>query len=264
MNTELEVARDAAEAAGRAIHARWDQGIEVRHKGEIDLVTEADVVSESIIVDRLRGAFPGDAVIAEEGGGHAGHGGRTWFVDPLDGTTNFSHGMPQFAVSIALADEHGLRIGVVHAPVYGFTFHAVRGEGAFLDGRRLRVGRAVRLADALLATGFPYDRHALPRHNIDRFSHLLERCQGVRRAGSAALDLAFVAAGWFDGYWEDRLQPWDLAAGCLLVAEAGGTVTGFDGSAGDFRSGAAVASNGAVHVELLRALAAAANGKAEE
>jgi myo-inositol-1(or 4)-monophosphatase len=263
MNTELAVARAAAEAAGLAIRARWDQNIEVRHKGEIDLVTEADLVAEGIIVDRLRGAFPGDAVVAEEGGGHGGHGGRTWYVDPLDGTTNFSHGMPQFAVSIALADDQGLRLGVVHAPVYGFTFHAVRGEGAWLEGRRLRGGRARRLGDALLATGFPYDRQARPRHNVDRFGHLLGLCQGVRRAGSAALDLAFVAAGWFDGYWEDRLQPWDLAAGCLLVTEAGGTVTAFDGGPADFRSGAVVASNGAVHVELLRALAATVSGKAE-
>jgi myo-inositol-1(or 4)-monophosphatase len=263
MNTELAVARAAAEAAGLAIRARWDQGIEVRHKGEIDLVTEADLMSESIIVDRLRGAFPGDAVVAEEGGGHTGHGGRTWYVDPLDGTTNFAHGMPQFAVSIALADSRGLRLGIVHAPVFGWTFHAVRGEGAWLEGRRLRGGRSMHLEGALLATGFPYDRQARPRHNIDRFAHLLGRCQGVRRAGSAALDLAFVAAGWFDGYWEDRLQPWDLAAGCLLVDEAGGRLSAFDGGPADFLSGAVVASNGHIHVELLRALAEAAGPLSE-
>ena len=257
MNMELVVARAAAEAAGLAIRARWDQGIDVRHKGEIDLVSEADLVAESIIVERLRGAFPGDRVIAEEGGGHGDDGERVWYVDPLDGTTNFAHGFPQFAVSIGLADAEGLRAAVVHAPVYGWTFYAARGAGAWLDGRRLKRGRARDLDHALLATGFPYDSRTAVDNNVDRFGHLLRKCQGIRRAGSAALDLAFTAAGWLDGYWERKLQPWDLAAGCLLASEAGCTLTDFDGGPADFRTGAVVVSNGRIHVELLRALAEA-------
>ena len=263
MNIELAVARAAAEAAGLAIRARWDQGIDVTFKGDVDLVSEADFVAEALIVSRLRDAFPGDQVIAEEGGRHGDSGERTWYVDPLDGTTNFAHGFPQFAVSIGLADAEGLSVAVVHAPIYGWTFYAGRGAGAWLDGRRLVRGRAKTLNGALLATGFPYDRRTNPDNNVDRFAHLLRHCQGIRRAGSAALDLAYVAAGWLDGYWEERLQPWDLAAGCLLVTESGGTLSSFDGGPADFSTGAVVASNGRFHVELLRALAEA-RGTARE
>lgn len=257
MQSELDIALDLALAAGRLIRSRWNEDFEVRHKGDVDLVSEVDLAAEALIVSGLRAAFPGDAIIAEEGGGAEGPSGRTWYVDPLDGTTNFAHGFPQFCVSIALADGAGLSVGVVHAPTYGWTFSAVRGGGAWLDGRRLSMSRTALLDASLLATGFPYDRRTNPDNNVHRFAHLIRRCQGIRRAGSAALDLAFVAAGWLDGYWEDRLSPWDLAAGCLLVQEAGGRLSSLDGGEADFRRGAVVASNGRVHVELLRALAEA-------
>ncbi len=266
LQAALEVALSAAQAAGQAIRTRWETSVTVRHKGEIDLVTEADLEAEAAVVSRLRAAFPGDRIVAEEGGesgADAESGDRCWYVDPLDGTTNFAHGFPQFCVSITLADAAGLAVGVVHAPIYGFTFSAVRGGGAFFsDGRggppaRMSVSACPDLDHALLATGFPYDARTHPDNNVDRFGALLRQCQGIRRAGSAALDLAFVARGWLDGYWESRLKPWDIGAGCLLVAEAGGQVTTFAGGPADFRDGAVVVSNARFHVELCRALAAA-------
>jgi myo-inositol-1(or 4)-monophosphatase len=252
----LGVARVAAERAGEAMLRRWETGVDVGFKGEVDLVTEVDVECERLILEVLRGAFPGDAIVAEEGGRTGAAGRRLWHVDPLDGTTNYSHGFPQFCCSIALEDAAGLAVGVVHAPVYGWTFSAVRGGGAFRNGRPLRVSATAALDRALLATGFPYDRRTNPDNNTDRFAYLLRRCQGIRRAGAAALDLAFVAAGWLDGYWETRLHSWDVAAGALLVREAGGTLTALDGGAARFESGEMVASNGLFHVQLVEALAA--------
>jgi myo-inositol-1(or 4)-monophosphatase len=252
----LGVARVAAERAGEVMLRRWETGVDVGYKGEVDLVTEVDVECERIILDVIRTAFPGDEIVAEEGGRSGASGQRLWHVDPLDGTTNYSHGFPQFCCSIALADVEGLAVGVVHAPVYGWTFSAVRGGGAFRNGRPLDVSATTDLDRALLATGFPYDRRTNPDNNTDRFAHLLRRCQGIRRAGAAALDLAFVAAGWLDGYWETRLHSWDVAAGALLVREAGGTFTGLDGGPLDLESGEMLASNGRFHVQLVEALAA--------
>ncbi len=252
----LGVARVAAERAGEIMLRRWDTGVDVGFKGDVDLVTEVDLECERAILELLRSAFPGDAVVAEEGGRSGELGRRLWHVDPLDGTTNYSHGFPQFCCSIALEDERGLAAGVVHAPVYGWTFSAVRGGGAFRNGRPLRVSGATDLDRALLATGFPYDRRTNPDNNTDRFAHLLRRCQGIRRAGAAALDLAFVAAGWLDGYWETRLHSWDVAAGGLLVLEAGGVLSALDGGPVALESGEMVATNGRFHVQLVEALAA--------
>jgi myo-inositol-1(or 4)-monophosphatase len=194
-------------------------------------------------------------VVSEEAGRVGPEGGaRWWWVDPLDGTTNFSHGFPHFAVSIASEDADGLRVGVVLEPLSGRCFSASRGGGAFLDGRRLSVSAVPDLDAALLATGFPYDRRTNPDNNVHRVAHLIRRCQGIRRAGAAALDLAYVAAGWLDGYWEDRLKPWDLAAGALLVREAGGLVTAFGGQPLDLVAGQCVASNGRVHPALTLAV----------
>jgi myo-inositol-1(or 4)-monophosphatase len=252
----LGVARLAADQAGEIMRRRWDTGVEAGFKGEVDLVTEVDLECEAAILGTLRAAFPDDAIVAEEAGRSGEAGRRLWHVDPLDGTTNFSHGFPQFCTSIALEDAAGLAVGVVHAPVLGWTFYAVRGGGAWREGKRLAVSGVPSLDRALLATGFPYDRRTNPDNNTDRFAHLLRRCQGIRRAGAAALDLAFVAAGWLDGYWETKLHSWDVAAGALLVTEAGGHLSGFDGRAPRLESGELVATNGRFHVELIEALAA--------
>ncbi len=258
LDSDLAIARAAAERAGTFIRDRWGQGHQVEHKGTVDLVTEADLGAERIVLEMLRAERPGDAVLAEESGAGAGvAAGRRWCIDPLDGTTNFSHGFPHFCVSIALEDERGPAVGVVYDPLRRWTFSARRGGGAWRDGERLQVSAREDLAEALLATGFPYDRHTAVDNNSHRFSHLLRRAQGMRRAGAAALDLAFVAAGWLDGYWEDRLNHWDLAAGRLLVTEAGGVVTGFDGGPVDLARGALVAAGPHLHPALLRAVSEA-------
>lgn len=256
------LARQTAERAGDLIRTRWNQPVRIDHKGEVDLVTEVDLAAEALIVDALRTAFPDDRVVAEEGGGtdletqpeDQPKTARTWIIDPLDGTTNFSHGLPHFCVSIALVDADGPLIGVVHEPIRRWTFHAVRGEGAFRNAERISVSGCAGLDGALLATGFPYDRRTNPRNNTAEFAHLLRAGQGMRRAGSAALDLSFVAAGWLDGYWEDRLKTWDIAAGVLLVQEAGGVVTGMDGGPLDLQAGHVAAAPPTVHPALVNTL----------
>ena len=273
LEADVALARAAAEQAGACIRAGWRRAldappgetpIDVRFKGEVDLVSEIDLAAEAIVLGILRGARPEDDIVAEETGaekgtpaprpGDAVDEARCWYVDPLDGTTNFSHRLPHFCVSIGLADAEGPAVGVVHDPIRRWTFHARRGGGAWLDGRRLRVSEVDDLGRALLATGFPYDRRTNPNNNIHRFEHVLRISQGLRRAGSAALDLAWVAAGWLDGYWEDRLNAWDLMAGVLLVTEAGGAVTNFSGGPADIRGGALVATNGRLHEQLVAAV----------
>lgn len=200
---ELAVACLAGQTAAAEIADRWRSGADVRFKGPIDPVTEVDLAAERIIVDLIRARFPDDHILAEETGasGPAGSRQRRWLIDPLDGTTNFSHGLPHFCVSIASADADGPRIGVIIEPLRRWTFTAVRGGGAHLDGRPLRVSATARMDRALVATGFPYDRHTARENNSGYFARALRKTQGMRRAGSAALDLAFVAAGWLDGYW---------------------------------------------------------------
>lgn len=253
---ELLTARTAAHLAASEIAARWRRDSAVRFKGPIDPVTEADLAAERIIVSTIRARWPDDQILAEESGlDGSGDSDRRWLVDPLDGTTNFSHGLPHFCVSIASADASGPRVGVIVDPLRNWTFEAVRDGGARLDGRPLRVSAIDRLDRAVLATGFPYDRHTAADNNSARFSRLLRRAQGLRRAGSAALDLAFVAAGWLDGYWEFRLNPWDMAAGALLVHEAGGRVSTPTGRPWYLHDAHIVATNGALHARLLTLLA---------
>jgi myo-inositol-1(or 4)-monophosphatase len=226
---------------------------------DIDLVTEYDRRAEECIVKRLRAAFPGDVVVAEESGMSAPSSGAAaarWLIDPLDGTTNYAHGLPLFCVSIAREVRGSVEIGVVEAPALGLTFAARRGDGATLNGARMHVSDTDSLARSMLATGFPYDRHTSPDSNFEQFVAFQRRAQAVRRLGAAALDLALVAHGTYDGYWEMKLKPWDLAAGALLVEEAGGRVTGWRGEPLAVDRGAAVASNGRIHDELLAVLAA--------
>ncbi len=253
--THLKTVEDIALKAGQFIESQWNHpNREMEYKGEVDLVTEVDKTAESMILEELQRAFPNDQFIAEESGVHGEHRGRTWFIDPLDGTTNFAHGFPHFCVSIGLIDPNGSDIGVVYQPVQKQLFSAQAGFGATLNGRKIRVSKTPELSRSLLATGFPYDRWTNPDNNSHRAVHLLRHCQGLRRAGAAALDLAYVAAGWLDGYWEDRLKPWDCAAGLTLVREAGGQVTNFRGETATPISGDYIATNGVIHDALKNAV----------
>lgn len=223
----------------------------IAHKSAArDLVTEADLASERCLVAHLRGAFPEHAIEAEEAVRDARSSAPRWFLDPLDGTVNFVHSLPCFAVSLGLCVDGQPEVAVLHAPRLGETFHAVRGGGAFLGEERLRVSAASVLADSLLATGFPYLRPGPRASNLENFAALLPEVRDLRRMGSAALDLAYVAAGRFDGFWELQLAPHDVAAGALLVREAGGLVTDLDGGEDWLRGGHLVAAGAALHATL--------------
>jgi myo-inositol-1(or 4)-monophosphatase len=218
-----------------------------------DLVSEVDRRAEERIRRRLRQAYPEIPVVGEEGESNAPKGGLCWYVDPLDGTVNHVHGVPQFSVSIACAEDGRVVAGAIYDPSRDEMFSAARGHGAFVNRRRLQVSKTRALAEALLGSGFPYDRTG-PNNNVDRFTKMLQLCHGVRRLGSACLDLAYVAAGRFDGYWELTLNAWDFAAGILLVEEAGGRVSAVDGSPLTLQSNAVLASNGPLHAELVQQL----------
>jgi myo-inositol-1(or 4)-monophosphatase len=250
----LETARGVALEAGALLRERYHRLTEVRYKGDINLVTEADTLAQALIVDRLSKAFPGHDFLAEEEGLKSLSGAEfRWIIDPLDGTTNFAHKLPVFCVSIGLERAGELRAGVVHNPMTGDTFWAAAGGGAFHDGSPIRVSATAELGRALLATGFGYDVWTT-RCNIDEHERMVMRCQGVRRCGSAALDLCFVACGRFDGFWELKLSPWDSAAGTVIVREAGGRVTDFEGRPVDVYKPQVCASNGLVHEAMLGVL----------
>jgi myo-inositol-1(or 4)-monophosphatase len=252
----LETAREVAADAGRVLIDGWRKGTRARKKGAIDLVTEFDLASEARIRERMRSAFPEHGLVAEEGGGDAGEG-LAWFCDPLDGTTNFAHGLFVFSVSLGLARGGVPIAGVVHAPAIGVTWHGAPGVGAFRNGEPCRVSSTGTLADSLIATGFPYDRARDPDNNVAEFSRIVVKVQGIRRLGSAAIDLALVADGTYDGYWEQKLAPWDLCAGVAIARAAGATITGYDGEPVDVRRGRVVVTNGAIHDELRREVLAA-------
>jgi myo-inositol-1(or 4)-monophosphatase len=253
---ELETVVAIAEDAGRELMLGWRRGGAVQKKGTIDLVTEWDLRSERLIVERLRAAFPDDAIVAEEGGGTAGSTteARTWWIDPLDGTTNFAHGHPFFAVSIGLLRGADPLLGVVHAPALGVTWSAARGAGCTRNGEPCRVSTKTALVDALCATGFAYQTFTDPDDNVAETQSFLHRTHGFRRCGSAAIDCAMVADGTYDFYWEKNLKGWDLAAGTCLVLESGGKITAYDGSPCDPRRGELVASNGLLHEDVLAVL----------
>lgn len=240
--------------AGELLMEHFGPRQEVDHKGEIDLVTEVDRRSERAIVKAIRSVYPDALILTEEGTSQAGDGGLRWIVDPLDGTTNYAHGYPCFCVSIAVEKESEIILGAIYNPVLDEMFAASRGGGATLNGIKLSISRTDRLTDSLLATGFPYDIRRSRVNNLDHFSNFAVRAQAVRRAGSAALDLCYVAAGRFDGFWEMKLAPWDVAAGGLMVMEAGGMVTDFIG--GEFRidAGQILASNGKIHAQMMEVL----------
>ncbi|HEY3972790.1 MAG TPA: inositol monophosphatase family protein [Candidatus Sulfotelmatobacter sp.] len=245
-----------AREAGALLLTYFQQGLKIEYKGDADLVTAADRAAEKLIRERITQQFRTHDVLGEEQGLNDQGSDYRWYVDPLDGTTNFAHGYPVFCVSMALehraAGTPGTRVaGVVYDPTRDELFTAEQGRGAQLNGRPIRVSKATQLKECLLATGFPsHKRHKNP--NIHFYHQITLRSHGVRRAGSAALDLCNVASGRFDGFWEFNLNPWDTAAGALIVEEAGGKVSRFDGSAFELDSRETLASNGLVHDELLR------------
>jgi myo-inositol-1(or 4)-monophosphatase len=256
---DLALCRDVARAAGPLLCAGLKRARPVELKGPVDLVTEYDRRAEELIVGRLQGVDPAARIVAEESGVRgAASAARVWYVDPLDGTTNFAHGLPIFAVSVALYVEGAPACGVVYAPALAWEFAAATGYGATLNGAPLRVSQTPALEAALLVTGFPYDRRTTHDSNLDEFGACVRLTQGVRRLGAASLDLCFVAAGWLDGYWEKKLNTWDLAAGAIVAAEAGARLTAFDGGPFALADGAVVATNGRIHDALLAVLAESA------
>jgi myo-inositol-1(or 4)-monophosphatase len=251
METYLKTAIEIAREAGGLLLQHFRQPLEISYKRRSDLVTEADRKSEALIVERLRSHFPDHAIVAEEGGGQKTGSDYCWYVDPLDGTTNFAHGFPVFCVSLGLAYRGEVVAGVVYDPTREELFTAERGAGAYLNSQRLRVSNTGDLAECLLATGFPAfaTNHEL---NVEFYFRFTQLTHGIRRAGSAALDLCCVAAGRFDGFWELKLNPWDKAAGTLLVSEAGGLVSSISGQPFNLLADDIFASNGLVHDQMLR------------
>jgi len=250
----LATASEIVLQAGAIQMARRESGFRVDKKGTIDLVTEVDLECERLCRAIIAERFPGHDVLAEElssGPGERGLSSHRWVFDPLDGTTNYAHGLPIFCASLALEIEGRAEVGAVYDPTRAELFTAERDQGAFLNGARLHVSSAGELIDSLLVTGFPYDVHTQTGDLVEMFGAFLGRARAVRRLGSAALDLCYVGAGRFEGFWEQHLRPWDVAAGALIVAEAGGRVTGMDGSRFDPAAAHLVASNGRIHVGML-------------
>lgn len=245
LNFAIQTARDA----GAILVDRLGRALQVSNKGDIDLVTEADVASEQLIIERIRSYYPRHSILAEESGDTVTVEGESewrWIVDPLDGTTNYAHGYPCFCVSIALERQGKLELGVIYDPTRDEIFAGERGQGATLNGRKIQVSQIEELNAAMLCTGFPYNVRERPNFARD-FTNFTMNAQAVRRDGSAALDLAYVACGRFDGFWEDGLNPWDVAAGVLLIEEASGTVTDYEGASLDIYTPRVLASNGLIH-----------------
>jgi myo-inositol-1(or 4)-monophosphatase len=243
-----------AQEAGEYVMSQFRKSLTVSHKGEIDLVTDVDIAAEELIIRRLSGAFPGHCFLAEERHERVERGEYTWIIDPLDGTTNYVHGLPIFAVSLALEIDGGVQWGAVYNPCLQEMFSAQRGGGACLNGRPIRVSSTFALGESLLATGFPYDIRTSDQNNLDYFGKFTLRALAIRRLGSAALDLCYVAAGCFDGLWELKLHPWDCAAGYLVVREAGGKITNFRGEYGSIYETECVASNALIHDQMLEVI----------
>jgi myo-inositol-1(or 4)-monophosphatase len=256
-----DLACAAARQAGDHLRRRFGDSMAVGHKGAIELVTEADHEAEELIVQSIRRVRPADQVLAEERGGEAGGAGARvrWIIDPLDGTTNFARSFPMFAVSVAAEVDGELAAGAVHVPMQEELFAAGRGAGAALNGRPIAVSQIARLDQSFLATGFPYDIRENPDNNLDHFARFSTRAMAVRRPGAAAVDLCYLACGRFDGFWELRLKPWDLAAGALIIREAGGRITGLDGGRLRLDGPGVCASNGRIHDQMLAVLAMSEN-----
>ncbi|HVZ22308.1 MAG TPA: inositol monophosphatase family protein [Vicinamibacterales bacterium] len=263
----LATATEIVLRAGEIQTTRRASGFQVAKKGAIDLVTEVDLECERMCRAVLAERFPDHDILAEElssGPGEPARSRHRWVFDPLDGTTNYAHGLPIFCSSLALQIDGAPEVGAIYDPTRRELFTAERGQGAFLNGQRLEVSRADRLIDSLLVTGFPYDVHAHTAELVGLFGAFLGTARAVRRLGSAALDLCYVAAGRFDAFWEQHLKPWDVAAGALVVTEAGGRISGMDGSAFDPVAAHLIASNGRIHDEMLGVIRDFRGGRAPQ
>ena len=251
---ELAVTRRAAEEAGDILMSMFGRLKGINKKGEIDLVTEADIRSEEAILGIIRENFPEDGILTEESGEIDNHSERLWIIDPLDGTTNYAHTFPFFAVSIALKVKKEIVAGIIFNPLISELFEAVRGKGAFLNGSPIKVSQTTALKESLLVTGFPYTIYKDHKGVIDIFTRMLTRAQGIRRLGAASIDLCYVASGRFDGFWEQGLNPWDTAAGGLIVQEAGGMASDYQGEPYSPFQGTIVAANPHIFKEMLKVL----------
>ncbi len=254
LDNHLDLAIHAAKESG-AIQQEWlgkDKKVEL--KGEINLVTEVDRICEQRIVEIIKKTFPEHNILTEETPMPEGSSSYRWIIDPLDGTTNYAHGYPFFCTSIALELEGRVVLGAIYDPLLDELFTAQQGQGAFLNGERIVVSKTERLTNALICTGFPYDLRESPVNNVDHFNNFIMEAQAVRRDGAAALDLCYVAAGRFDGFWELKLNPWDVAAGKLLVEEAGGLVTDFGGGSLNVYDQEILATNGRIHEEMIEVI----------
>ena len=252
---ERRVAVDAARAAGQLLRDALPRTRQVSYKGTpTNLVTEMDARAEALVVDALTTQFPDDGILAEEGSARAGRSGRRWIIDPLDGTTNYAHGLPIWSVGIGLEQAGSIVLGIVYDPTRDELFVAERGGGAWLNDTRLSVSTTEQLEASLLVTGFPYDIRTNPDNNLAEYETFAKRARAVRRLGSALLDIAYVAAGRFEGFWELTLSPWDVAAAAILVEEAGGRVTDLNGGPVDIDRPRIVATNGRIHDQVLSVL----------
>jgi myo-inositol-1(or 4)-monophosphatase len=247
----LEFAIQLAFESGRIQRKYFQKTLSIMHKGEINLVTNVDFECQSRILELAAEAFPDDEVISEEKTNLYESGKNRWIVDPLDGTTNYAHGYPFFCTSIAYEFEGEVTVGVIYNPIFDELFFARKGDGAFLNGERLGVSSVGQIRQSLIVTGFPYDVGTNPNNNLNHWAHFMLKAQALRRDGSAGLNLSYVAAGRFDGFWEVMLSPWDMAAGVLIVEEAGGTVTSLSGDAFSLYEGGILASNGHIHNQML-------------
>jgi myo-inositol-1(or 4)-monophosphatase len=251
---ESAVARRAAGDAGKILTGLFGKLKNIDKKGDIDLVTEADIRSEKVILDIIRENFPEDSILAEESGETDNYSERLWMIDPLDGTTNYAHSFQFFAVSIALQVKGEIVLGMVFNPLLDEFFEAVKGKGALLNGQPIRVSHAKNLKESLLATGFPYSIYREHKDVVDIFTRMIVNAQGIRRPGSASIDLCYVACGRFDGFWEQDLKPWDTAAGSLIVQEAGGMISDYSGEPYSPFNKSVVAANPDVFKEMLKIL----------
>jgi len=250
----LELAVEVATSAGKLLREGIDKIAWVKHKGEINLVTEMDIKSEELIKEHIQRAYPDHQVLAEESDIPKKDAAFRWIIDPLDGTVNYAHGYPVFCVSVALEIEGIVEIGAVYDPMRDELFTGARGKGALMNTTPIIVSQTAQLNDSLVATGFSYDIRTSEANNVDNWNAMIVRAQAVRRAGSAALDLCYTAMGRFDGFWELKLHPWDVAAGALIVEEAGGAVTHLGGEPFSAYSREILASNGRIHAEMIEIL----------
>jgi len=247
----LMVSEEAARKAGRLLKKNINKSNEIFYKGAVDLVTSFDTRAQRTILDHLSSFFPHHGYLAEEGLSQNKGADMRWIIDPLDGTTNYAHHYPVFTVSIALERKSEVILGLVYDPMREEMFSALEGKGAFLNGKKISVSGTDELDKSLLATGFPYDVRASQENNISHFNNFVIRAQGIRRCGSAAMDLCYVACGRYDGFWELKLKPWDMAAGAFIVQEAGGRVSDFRGGAFSVFGSEILATNGLIHQQMV-------------